>query len=664
MDTLTYLVAGLLSTVTFAVSVWVLVVVARRVLGAPTGLLRTAAIMAIVLMATAPVLLAVAQQTGILQPDGTIDPADEAAVSLVALGAAALTFSIALTVLVISELVLPSQRDVVGFRSPFALGAALRQALRSIRISAIFARHRAGRMVLTALGSASEAERLRTARNLRLALEACGATFVKFGQMLSTRSELLPAEIIDELAGLHADVAPEPYESILKVLRAEADPAAFASFDATPLAAASVGQVHPATLADGTEVVVKVQRPDARRQVTDDVAVLTSLSRRLTHASAWARGFGLDSLVDGFAASLHEELDYRIEAGNARAIRARLAPGSAATIVVPQVFSHLSSARVLVQERIHGVPVSSASDRLAELTPERRGELAQALLTEVLHQVLDTGLFHADIHPGNVLITEDGRLALLDFGSAGRLDSGSRTAIALLLFSLRSGDAAQATSTLYDLLGRPPGADDRAIERQLGALLLRVASAGDDTAGLYSALTQFAFGNGFSIPPQVAAVFRTLSGLEGTLSLIDPEFSLLAAAEQAGRGLIEGRLAPASLTEELTNRLVPLLPTLEQLPRRLDRLLSTVEEGRLEVGLRPFAAPADRAFVANLVSQSLVTVLAATCLIAGVLLIVNGPGLVLAASIGLFPSLGGILLFIGLMLSLRVLAQIFMRRVE
>lgn len=259
---------------------------------------------------------------------GTI--ADPGAATLVTLAAFALTFGIALTLLVISELVLPSRRDVVGFRSPFALGATLRQAMRSIRISAIFARHGAGRMVLTALGSASEAERRRTAVNLTLALEACGATFVKFGQMLSTRPELLPAELIDELSGLHADVTPEPYARLQRVLAEDADPTAFAFFDEKPLAAASVGQVHPAVLTDGTEVVVKVQRPDARRQVTDDVAVLPRLSHRLAHASAWARSFGLDTLVDGFAASLHEELDYRIEAGNARAIAGRPHPAAPA----------------------------------------------------------------------------------------------------------------------------------------------------------------------------------------------------------------------------------------------------------------------------------------------------------------------------------------------
>lgn len=662
MQILEYLGAGLLSVVTFALSVWVLVVVARRVLGAPTGLLRTIVVMGIVLTTTAPVIFAMAEQAGVLGVDDTVD--DSGAAVLIVLAAAGLTFGIALTVLVISELVLPSRRDVVGFRSPFALSAAVRQAVRSIRISTIFARRGAGRMVLTALGSASEDERRRTARSLKLALEDCGATFVKFGQMLSTRPELLPAELVDELSSLHADVTPEPFDHLRRVLATSVDRTAFASFDETPLAAASVGQVHPATLTDGTEVVVKVQRPGAQRQVADDVAVLATLARRLTRASAWARGFGLDALVEGFATSLKEELDYRIEAGNARTIAARLAPGSIATIVVPEVFGHLSSAQVLVQERIHGVPVSSASERLATLTPERRTELAQVLLGEVLHQVLNTGLFHADIHPGNVLVTDDGRLALLDFGSVGRLDSGSRTAIALLLFSLRTGDAAQATSTLYDLLGRPVGADDREIERQLGALLLRVASASGQTSGLYSALSEFAFGNGFSIPPQVAAVFRTLSGLEGTLGLIDPEFSLLGAAEGATRGLVKARLTSSSLTEELTNRLIPLLPTLEQLPRRFDRLISTVEEGRLEVGIRPFATPADRAFVAGLVNQSLITVLAATSIIAGVLLFINGPGPILTAGIGLFPTLGATLLFIGLMLSLRVLAQVFVPRPE
>lgn len=655
LSTILVVVSGAIS---LAVFMWILVVSARRVLGAPTGLGRTVLVMAVVLASAGPVLTSLASRFGVLEAGGTVSDPGTAAILVLAAGC--LTFVLALAALVVSELVLPSHRDVIGLRSPWALRASLRQGWRVVRISFVFARHGVGRMVLTAIGSASPAERRRTAGQLRLALEACGPTFVKFGQMLSTRPELVPAELVEELARLHADVAPEPYDRIQRVLAEDGiGPEAFSELDPVPLAAASVGQVHRATLPDGERVVVKVQRPGARRHVEDDVAVLRRLAAGLAATSPWLASLGLEELVDGFAASLAEELDYRIEADNATAVAARMEPGG--PVLVPRVDLSLSSRRVMVQQWVEGTPISAAAEELAGLTPERRGELADGLLTEVMHQVLITGLFHADLHPGNVMLTADGRLAMLDFGSVGRLDSGSRGAIGRLLYTVRSGDAAAATDALFELLDRPDDIDERAVQRELGALLLRVPAAGG-TGALFAELSRFALRYGFGIPTQVAAVFRTLASLEGTLRLIDPHFDVVASAETAGRQVASDSAGRVSLQERLADRLVPLLPTLEQLPRRMDRLLEKAETGRMELALRPFADPADRRFLASLVHQGVVTVLAATSLIGGVLLVTSDPGPMVTGSFGLFDVLGAAMLFVGVILSLRALAQVFVRR--
>ena len=657
MSNVTTVLIAVVGVVTSVIFLWILVVTARRVLGAPTGWFRTVVIMVVTMLAGSPVLYALARGTGALGDRGTVD--DPATAVILVLGAAAITFGLALIALVISELLVPSDRDVLGLRSPMAARDTFRQTGRILRISVIFIRRGIGRMVLTAVGTATSAERRRTAHQLRLALEECGATFVKFGQMLSTRPELLPAEVIDELAGLHADVAPEPYERIREVLEEEGIGAdAFASFEEAPLAAASVGQVHRATLADGTDVVVKVQRPGARRQVEDDTAVLRRLVTGLAAASSWVRDLGMVALVDGFAASLAEELDYRVEAANLAGVAARL--GAANPVRVPSLVSGLSTGRVLILERVDGTPISSAADRLAALSADRRSELSAGLFAEVLHEVLITGLFHADLHPGNVLLTVDNRLAMLDFGAVGRLDSRSRTAIAMLLFTLRTGDAAAATDALFLLLDRPEGVDDRTVEREVGALLLRVSEGG--VSGLYGQLMEFALHHGFAIPGQVAAVFRTLSSVEGTLKLIDPAFDVFDSAESAGQDLIRKEKADEPLEEQLSRRIVPLLPVLEQLPRRIDRLLERAETGRLELGLRPFADEADRRFLGSLVNQAVVTVLAATTLIGGVWLLTSGPGPKLTATVGAWSVLGGAMLFVGVMLSLRALAQVFIRR--
>src|SRR6516165_3074023 len=256
------------------------------------------------------------------------------------------------------------------------------------------------------------------ARNLRVALEEAGGMFVKLGQVLSTRADLLPPDFIVELSRLQDHVAPADPAAIEALLTAElgAPPhRVFASFDPAPLAAASIGQAHRARLSTGELVIVKVQRPDARALVERDLDILLRMARALEARAGWARQVAVAEMTRGFAAALREELDFRIEARNLAAV------ASSSRVRVPALYQQWSTGRVLVMEYLDGVSVRHAEPVLAETNADRHG-LACGLLGSMLRQVMLEGTFHADPHPGNVLVLRDGQLALIDFGSVGRLD--------------------------------------------------------------------------------------------------------------------------------------------------------------------------------------------------------------------------------------------------
>lgn len=497
----------------------------------------------------------------------------------------------------------------------------------------------------------------RVARSLRLALTDAGVTFVKFGQMLSTRADLLPPAFVAELSKLHSDVEAVPWAEVRpEVTRAVDQPLdeVFAELSEEPMAAASVAQIHAATLRDGTDVVVKVQRPKARQQVTADLDILHRFAERLEQQTEWGRSIGAVGLAEGFAGSLHEELDYRVEIANMRGVAA------SGGLIVPKAFDDLSSSQVIVMERLVGKPLSSASAELAELTAERRSELAEELLTSVLQQIFVSGIFHADLHPGNVILTEEG-LALLDFGSVGRLDRPVRMALVMLLHAVERQDSIAATDALLDLLDRPADLDDRVLEREVGALIVRFGAglAPGGTTGMFTELVSLVVRHGFRVPPQLAAVFRTLGTLDGTLRLLDPDIDLVAVTRTRGNELARQLTGPAAVKEQIDHQLATLLPVLARLPRRLSRISEQLEEGSLAVNVRTLGDTGDRAWLSGVTQQLNITLLASMLGLGGVFLITRTGGPVLLPTVELFPFLGLTCLFLAFTLGTRVLANIF-----
>src|SRR5581483_1645859 len=289
----------------------------------------------------------------------------------------------------------------------------------------------------------------------RRGLEELGTTFVKLGQLLSSRPDLLPDVYVEELAKLVDDVPALPFAPLREVIEREIGLDHFTSIDERPLATASIAQIHPALLKTGREVVVKVRRPGIREQVDLDLELLRKTAAIAERRSGTARLLQLNALAEELEQHLLGELDLVEEAHNAELIAAVLADYTD-DLFVPRVVRPLVTEQVLVQERVDGAKV--ADDHT--LGPERAAELARAFFRAYVRQVTVKGLYHADPHGGNVLVTPDGRLALLDFGLIGRLDDDTRTSLALLLLAIAQNRADDVADLILSLSLTTPDSDE------------------------------------------------------------------------------------------------------------------------------------------------------------------------------------------------------------
>jgi ubiquinone biosynthesis protein len=494
------------------------------------------------------------------------------------------------------------------------------------------------------------------AQSLTEALDRSGAVFVKFGQALSTRRDLLPPEFTSELGRLQDRVSPLPWAQIERVLGEElGGTGMFTEIDTDPLASASIAQVHAATLPTGERVVLKVLRPGVTSLVERDLDIIARLARRTEARVGWARAIGVVKLAEGFAAALREELDFRIEAGNLAAVGAA---ASSDGIVIPRAYHDLSTRRVLVMERLDGQALSKAApDPLTDCDRER---LARDLLDSLLRQIVVDGVFHADPHPGNILLLADGRLGLIDFGAVGRLDSGLRAALQRLMLAIDRRDPVAMTDALLEVTARPDDLDEQALERAVGALLVRhLASGRAPDATMFTDLFRLVTRHELAVPPEFGATFRALSTLEGGLTLLAPGFDIVAEAERFGQAQLAGRLGPVSLKDAAADEAVALLPMLRRLPRRVDRIAAAVEGGRLNVNVRALADERDRKVITGWVQLGVLAILAATAGGMAVALLALKGGPAMTATISLYQFLGYCLLVICALLALRVLAAVF-----
>ncbi|MBU8894653.1 AarF/ABC1/UbiB kinase family protein [Corallococcus sp. H22C18031201] len=430
-----------------------------------------------------------------------------------------------------------------------------------------------------------EAQRASTARRFRMLLADLGPTFIKLGQVLSTRADLLPAEYVEELSTLQDHVEPIPLAEVHAQIRGSLGKDAselFAQIDPTPLAAASIAQVHRAVTLEGEEVVVKVQRPGIAAQIDSDLGVLRSLARLLEAVVEETGVYTPSGIVDEFDRAIHEELDFVNEATNVRAFleNHRERP----YLKIPRVYSELSSRTVLTLEFIRGVKVNPA-----QLSDAVRKQLAQNIVEASFRQLFDDGLFHGDPHPGNILLMEDHRLALLDFGVVGRLTRPMQETLVMLCLAVALKDSDSVARILYRV-GVP---DARAnlvgfrndIEGILGQHLPTTLGQ-VDARTLLRDLLDLAVKYRIRIPKEYALLSRASISTEGMLRGLYPELNILEVALPYAKELLAGRYDPTQLQGGLMRTLLRFQSLAQDLPTQLSQILLDLESGKFSVNVR------------------------------------------------------------------------------
>ena len=419
----------------------------------------------------------------------------------------------------------------------------------------------------------------------RQALEELGTTFVKLGQLLSSRPDLLPDVYIDELESLVDNVPPVPFSELRDVIDREIGLDEFTSIDEEPLAAASIAQIHRALMKSGRDVVIKIRRPGIVEQVELDLELLRKTARLAEKRSGTARLLQLTALTDELEQHLRGELDFLEEAHNSELIAAVI-DEYAEDLFVPRVIRPYVTPEVLVMERIEGVKVEDDP----ALDPERAAQLARSFFRAYIRQVTVKGVYHADPHRGNVLLTPDGRLALLDFGLIGRLDDDTRTSLALLLLAVAQNRADDVADLILALSLTTAESDEAGFVHDLRRKLPRYhwrPLEGIRTGEGLADLQRLCLQHGIALPTSFALVGKTLSQAESIARSLDPTLDPIEILRSEGWSVMaeegERRLEPNQLLAFTFTQLQPLM----RMPRRVAQLVQKIETGSLKIGIAP-----------------------------------------------------------------------------
>jgi ubiquinone biosynthesis protein len=479
--------------------------------------------------------------------------------------------------------------------------------------------------------------------------------YIKLGQIAATRVDLVPPEICAELAQLQNRVEPEPIEVIRPAIEAELGgdvSTVFAEFDWEPLAAASIGQTYRARLHSGEAVVVKVQRPGIDAVMHRDLAALSLLASFLQRNTALGQHLRTGELLDEFAKGLRTELDFRVEADAMIEMATWFGDGS--VVRVPEVYRRLCTKRLLVQERFEGYTLADADTALGAPGLDRH-RLGEQLIRCELEQILQIGFFHADPHPGNIFVLEDGSLGLIDFGAVGRLDPIQQAAVRDMIAALMTRNV----SLLRDGIERVADLNENVSPDQLERALARfvaenVRSSGAVSPSAFQDLVALLAATGIHLPGDLVVLSRSLMTLDGTLRVISPDLNLIASATAVMASPTEPVLDRDEIVRE---ELLAMLPQLRRLPDRVDRVLSLTGRGELRV--RSVVDEDGQRIVRTLANRALLALVGTAFLVvAALLLTATDDGPLVSGGTGLFEIFGYGGLLAGMILLLRVVAAV------
>jgi ubiquinone biosynthesis protein len=423
------------------------------------------------------------------------------------------------------------------------------------------------------------------ARALAKDLEALGPTFIKLGQLLSTRPDILPAPYLESLSRLQDKVEPFSFAEVEEIVTSELGvriSKAFQEFEATPMAAASLGQVHRASLKDGRVVAVKVQRPGIREMIVEDLEALMEIAGFLDSHTEMGRRYEFQKMLEEFRKTLLRELDYKQEANNLRVLGENLKEFD--RIVIPAAVDDYSTSRVLTMDYIRGKKITALSplDRI-----ELNGAaLAEQLFRAYLKQILVDGFFHADPHPGNVFLTDDERVALLDLGMVARTTPGQQEKLIQLLLAISEGRAEDAASISMRIGDRREEFDEQEFRRRVGDLVVQHQGASleqIEVGTIVLEVTRISGECGMGLPTELTMLAKTLLNLDQVGWTLDPNFDPNAAIRRNAAEIMQQRVVKSVTPANLFSSLIETKDFLEKLPRRINKILDRAANNEIEL---------------------------------------------------------------------------------
>jgi ubiquinone biosynthesis protein len=424
-------------------------------------------------------------------------------------------------------------------------------------------------------------------RRLREMLDELGPTFVKFGQLLSTRPDVVPPDIVVELRGLQDSVTPFPFEQVREVVEEELGltiEQAFLEFDELPIASASIGQVHHAVLPNGEEVAVKVQRPEAARQIEADLGLLYQAAKLLRERVRALEFIDPEELVNEFARSIRLELDYGHEARNAEAFHADFAREEG--VVVPRVIRRYSTGRVLTLEFLHGTKVSELD--LETMLPEARRDVAYRMADTWMTMVFRHGFFHSDPHPANIFVLDTGELGLVDFGQAGKLTDEDMAKLTRLFVDAATENVDAIPRRLRELGVRyAPEREDEfraelrvLFDRYYGARLADI-----DPLQVIREAFQLIYSLNLRLPTRFVMLDKAIATLASVGQEVYPDFNVFDVAKPYARGLLADRFQPRFLAQRARVETLALASIARELPYQVSDVLERMRDGTIQMRL-------------------------------------------------------------------------------
>jgi predicted unusual protein kinase regulating ubiquinone biosynthesis (AarF/ABC1/UbiB family) len=418
-------------------------------------------------------------------------------------------------------------------------------------------------------------------------LERLGPTFVKLGQLLSTRADLLPPQYLEALTRLQDKVGAFSFGEVEKIVETELGvrlSKAFAHFEAKPMASASLGQVHRAQMRDGRDVVVKVQRPDIRQQMVEDFDALEEVAGFLDARTEIGRRYDFSPMVTVLRQSVLRELDYREEASNLLALADNLQSFEA--LIFPRPVLDFTTSRVLTMEFVAGKKITDLSPLgLMEIDGSR---LAEQLFRAYLQQILVDGIFHADPHPGNVFLTEDDppRVALIDLGMVGRVTSGFQDNLLRLLLAISEGRGEDAANITISMGEKKGGFDEGQFRRLVGDIVVRHTDASlnkIDAGAVVLEITRIAADCDFRLPPEFTMIAKTLLNLDRVVYTLSPSFEPNKTIRGYATEILQQRMLKALEPGNVMTSLIDLKDFVERLPSRVNKILDAVGNNDLQI---------------------------------------------------------------------------------